>query len=280
MAGNVITSLRRAPSGGPNRPLEGALLEVKGVTQSFGGLVALDNVGFAVLPGQIKAIIGPNGAGKTTLFNAISGILPPAAGTITFERTSLVGLRPYQIGCLGVSRTFQNLSLFPNMTVLENVMVGAHCRTHCGMLAAALRLRRQRLEERTIHESARGHLDAVGLGDAAELSVGELPFGRRRLVELARALATRPRLLLLDEPASGLNTKETEDLARTILGIRDRGITVLLVEHDMSLVMDISDSILVLDFGKLVADGSPADVRNDKQVIAVYLGGDFDGASH
>lgn len=254
------------------------LLTVQGVSHSFGGLLALDRVSFHVMPGQIKAIIGPNGAGKTTLFNVVSGMLRARTGLITFDGTEIGSLRPYQIAKLGISRTFQNLSLFANMTVLENVMVGCHCRTKAGMVSAALRLPTQRREERLIQEQAREFLGAVGLRQETDLPVASLPFGRRRQVELARALATEPKLLLLDEPASGLNTKETDDLGRIIQGIRDRGITILLVEHDMSLVMDISDEVYVLNFGQRVAEGSPAEIRNNREVITVYLGGDFDGA--
>ena len=254
------------------------LLEVKDIRHTFGGLVALQDVSFGVEQGQIKAVIGPNGAGKTTLFNIVSGILPAQTGTLTFENDSIRGLPPCRIARRGISRTFQSVSLFLHMTALENVMVGLHIQTRHGMLAAALRLPRQRREEKAIHESAREHLDYVGLSDWADVPVGALPFGRRRMVELARAMATEPRLLLLDEPASGLNNRETEDLATLIGKIRDGGTTILLVEHDMSLVMDISDSILVLNFGTPIAEGTPAVVRDDPRVVSVYLGGEFDGA--
>ena len=255
------------------------LLEVRNITRSFGGLVALDSVSFDVKSGDIKGVIGPNGAGKTTMFHIVSGVLRPNGGEIRFRETRITGLRPYEIAELGVSRTFQSLSLFLNMTVLENVMVGRHCRTRSGLLASAMRLPGQPREEREIREAAMQRLDEVGLADAAELPVGDLPFGRRRMVELARALATGPRLLLLDEPASGLNTRETDDLAELIKRVRDGGVTVLVVEHDMSLVMDICDEILVLDFGKPIAEGDPAAIRNNSNVVAVYLGGEFGDAS-
>jgi len=256
-----------------------ALLEVNGLRHCFGGLVALDKVSFNVTEGQIKAVIGPNGAGKTTLFNIISGIMRLEKGTILFDGHPLAGHKPHRIADRGISRTFQNLSLFAHMTVLENAMVGRHGRSRSGIAACALRLPRQRREEREIRESALTFLDFCGLAHAADVEVESLSFGQRRMVELARALATEPRLVLLDEPASGLNTKETDDLARLISRIRDSGVTVLLVEHDMSLVMDVSDDILVLDFGVPIAEGAPSEIRNNPQVIAVYLGGEFDGVA-
>ena len=259
---------------GAETPGSAPLLEVTGLGRSFGGVVALDDVSFRVLAGEIKAVIGPNGAGKTTLFNAISGILGPERGVVRFRGRAITGLKPYRIGRLGISRTFQNLSLFEHMTVRENVMVGCHCRTRAGIVASALRLPGQRAEERAIRAAASEKLEVVGLVGKTDLPVSALSFGQRRLVELARALATQPSLLLLDEPASGLNTKETEDLGRVITRIRDSGVTILLVEHDMSLVMDVSDSILVLDYGKPIAEGTPTEVRNDPSVIAIYLGGD------
>jgi branched-chain amino acid transport system ATP-binding protein len=255
------------------------LLEVENIRRSFGGLVAVDGVSFEVAAGRIKAIIGPNGAGKTTVFNILSGLLAPDAGRVRFGDTQVTGLKPYQIARLGMSRTFQNLSLFPHMTVIENVMVGRHCRTRQGIVAAAFRPPSQRREEREIRESAMAGLEDVGMAGAADRPVGDLSFGQRRMVELARALATGPRLLLLDEPASGLNTKETDDLAKRIVRIRESGVTILLVEHDMSLVMDISEEILVLNFGVPIAEGAPAAIRNNPRVIEVYLGGEFNGAA-
>lgn len=257
-----------------------ALLEVENVRHCFTGLLALDKVTFQVKEGQVKSIIGPNGAGKTTLFNIISGIFPPSSGSISFCGDPIAGLQPYQVARKGISRTFQNLSLFLRMTVLENVMVGRHIRTHRGFISSALRLPGQVREEKAMRESAMAMLAELGLTDVADVPAGALSFGQRRMVELARALATEPKLLLLDEPASGLNTREKEGMAETIGTIRRRNVTILLVEHDMSLVMDVSDEILVLYCGVPIAEGPPAVVRNNKDVVAVYLGGDFADASN
>ncbi|HOC56019.1 MAG TPA: ABC transporter ATP-binding protein [Verrucomicrobiota bacterium] len=254
-----------------------ALLEVSGVRRAFGGLVAVDGVSLAVNAGQIKGVIGPNGAGKTTLFNIISGLLKPDAGQITFKGRVISGLKPYQIACAGVSRTFQNPSLFLQMNVLENVMVGRHSRARWGFFGCGLRWPGQPREERAIGEAALAQLDYVGLADLADRPAGALPFGQRRMVELARALATEPEMLLLDEPASGLNTREKEDLGVLIRKIRDRGITILLVEHDMAVVMGLSDDITVLHNGRPIAQGAPQAVQNDPRVVSVYLGEDFQG---
>jgi branched-chain amino acid transport system ATP-binding protein len=249
-----------------------ALLEVQGVSRSFGGLVAVDGVSLAVSAGQIKGVIGPNGAGKTTLFNMISGLLDPDAGQITFKGRPINGLKPYQIARAGISRTFQNPSLFLQMNVLQNVMVGRHSRTRYDFLGCGLRWPGQPREERALREAARAHLEGVGLAHLADWAAGALPFGQRRMVELARALATEPEMLLLDEPASGLNTREKEALALLIRKIRDRGVTILLVEHDMSVVMGLSDDVLVLHNGRPIAEGAPQLVQNDPRVISVYLG--------
>jgi branched-chain amino acid transport system ATP-binding protein len=252
-----------------------ALLEVQGVRRSFGGLVAVDGLSLIVTAGQIKGVIGPNGAGKTTLFNMISGLLKPDTGQITFKDQAITGMKPYQIAQAGMSRTFQNPSLFLQMDVLQNVMVGRHSRTRWDFFGCGLRWPGQPKEERAIREAARAQLDYVGLTHLAGWPAGALPFGQRRMVELARALATEPEMLLLDEPASGLNTREKEDLGILIRKIRDRGITILLVEHDMSVVMGLSDDILVMHNGCTLAEGAPAVVQNDQRVISVYLGGEF-----
>jgi branched-chain amino acid transport system ATP-binding protein len=255
------------------------LLKVQDVRRCFGGVVAVDQVSFQVAAGQIKAVIGPNGAGKTTLFNIISGLLQPDRGTVLFKDRSLAGLRPFQIARAGLSRTFQNPSLFLQMNVLENVMVGRHRRTRWEFVGCAARLPAQAREERAIRESALAHLEYVGLAHLAEVPAGSLAFGQRRMVELARALATEPELLLLDEPASGLNTKDKADLSRLIRKVRERGITVLLVEHDMTMVMGLSDEILVLHNGVPIAEGSPQAIQDDQKVIRVYLGGGFQDAA-
>jgi branched-chain amino acid transport system ATP-binding protein len=252
-----------------------ALLEVSDVRRSFGGLVAVNRVSFSVAPGQIKAVIGPNGAGKTTLFNIISGLLKADTGRITFQGRPITGFKPHQIARAGISRTFQNPSLFFQMSVLENVMVGRHRCSRWEFTGCSLRFPGQPKEERAIRAAALAQLDDFGLAPLAASPAGALAFGQRRMVELARALATDPELLLLDEPASGLNTREKENLGDLIRRIRDRGVTVLLVEHDMTMVMDLSDDILVLHNGTAIAEGSPAAIQNDPEVVSVYLGGEF-----
>lgn len=252
------------------------VLKVQGLQKSFGGLRAIDSLDFIVAEQQIKSIIGPNGAGKTTLFNLITGILPPTAGTFEFRGRPLSGLKAHEIARLGISRTFQNLELFANMTALENVMVGRHTRTLAGIFKAGLRLPGMRREEREIREKAMEELRFLGLENKALMNATSLPLGEQKLLEIARALATQPKLLLLDEPAAGLNMREAEKLAETIIKIRQREITVMLVEHDMSLVMDISDEVLVLNYGKKIAEGLPRDIQRNREVIAAYLGEEAD----
>ena len=251
-------------------------LHVENLQKSFGGVQALKGLSFKVSPGIIKAIIGPNGAGKTTLFNVITGVFPPNGGAIALNGMSIEGCKAREIARLGVSRTFQNVEVFGRMTVLENVMVGRHIQSRAGIISTGLRLVGMRREERQIRESAIQHLAFVGLEKRATELSGNLPLGEQKLLEVARALATDPKILLLDEPAGGLNTRETEGLAALIHRILEQGITVVLVEHDMNLVMDISDEIMVMNFGEKIAEGKPKQIKNDPLVIEAYLGEEVD----
>jgi branched-chain amino acid transport system ATP-binding protein len=250
------------------------MLELKSVHKRFGGLKAVNNVSFQVGEGVVKAVIGPNGAGKTTLFNLIAGNLPATSGVVLFQGKDILGKKPHLIAGLGISRTFQNIKLFHGMTALENVMVGRHVRSSAGFFEGMFPVSRTRKEEKHIREKSLELLEILEIGKFADVDASSLAFGQQRAVEMARALATEPKLLLLDEPAAGLNIYETAEVGRLITKIRDMGVTVLLVEHDMSLVMDISDEIVVLSFGEKIAEDTPLAIQQNKEVIKIYLGED------
>ena len=250
-----------------------ALLEVSRLNKKFGGLHAVNEVSFDVSQGGIKAVIGPNGAGKTTLFNLITGALTATSGRVRFQGQDIQGWKPHAIAARGVARTFQNIKLFQGMTTLENVMVGRHRGSRAGFLASMLKLPGTGREEKQIRDKAMDLLELLEIAAYADAEATSLAFGQQRAVEFARALAMEPTLLLLDEPAAGLNMHETAEVGKLISRIRDLGITVLLVEHDMSLVMDISDEIVVLCFGQKIAEDVPKAIQNHPEVIRVYLGG-------
>jgi branched-chain amino acid transport system ATP-binding protein len=254
------------------------LLEVDRLTLRFGGVVALDEVSFTVRAGEILGLIGPNGAGKTSCFNAVTGVFTPTSGEVRFRGTRLTGTRKYRVTRAGIARTFQNIRLFPEMTALENVLVGTDARHRTSVAGALLRLPRHRREERAGRELARELMRFVGVERRAGELARNLSYGEQRRLEIARALATGPTLLCLDEPAAGFNPAEKEGLLRLIRGIRDRGVTVLLIEHDMRLVMGVTDRIVVLEFGRKIAEGRPAEVRDDPTVVAAYLGVPTDAA--
>lgn len=250
------------------------MLEVSGITQIFGGVTALDSVSFSIAKGDITGVIGPNGAGKTTLFNIITGIYCQTAGTVQLEGKNVTGYPPERLARLAMVRTFQNIELFGGMTVLENVMVGMHTKSSSGLLACALKMPWSITEERRMRTGAMEWLEFTGIADLANHTAGSLPFGKGRLLEIARALAVNPRIILMDEPAAGLNSQETVALAQLIKRIRELDITVALVEHDMELVMDICDRIIVLNLGKKLAEGTPREIQENPEVIAAYLGDD------
>ena len=261
---------------------DNVLLDVKDLTMDFGGLRAIDAVSLNVCPGEIVALIGPNGAGKTTFFNCVTGIYKPTNGAVMVhppegKSQKINGFKSNRVTTIGMARTFQNIRLFQNMTVLENVMIGRHCRTTTSIIGAILRGSKTRRQERETIEISYDLLEKVGLVDFADEFAKNLPYGAQRRLEIARAMATDPFLLLLDEPAAGMNPQETKALDELIVRIRDKEkISILLIEHDMKLVMNISDRIYVMEYGKEIAQGSPMDIRNNPKVIEAYLGEDAD----
>ncbi|BDH62592.1 ABC transporter ATP-binding protein [Lysinibacillus sp. PLM2] len=252
------------------------VLEVKNITKNFGGISALTDVSFSINEGDIFGLIGPNGAGKTTMFNMITNIFEPTSGEIIFKGENITGLKPFKITEKGICRTYQNIRLFSQMSALNNVMVGGHSQTRSGVFSSVFRTKTQRNEEKMLQEKAEELLDLVGLLEHKDTIAENLAYGQQRRLEIARALASNPKLLLLDEPAAGMNEKETDSLYDLIKMVQSRGITVLIIEHDMPLVMKLCDRIAVLNFGEKLAEGTPEEIQNNEAVIEAYLGKEED----